>query len=98
MYLPKQMSANALIKIWHRSLADTEVLPRSLTGDIARMHEDGYFFVVDRKKDMIISGGLNVYPRNIEEVFYEHPKVLEACAIGIPHPTRGEAIKIFWLC
>ena len=65
------------------------------TGDIARMDEDGYFFVVDRKKDMIISGGLNVYPRNIEEVFYEHPKVLEACAIGVPHPTRGEAIKIF---
>ncbi|MFH1581864.1 MAG: long-chain fatty acid--CoA ligase [Pseudomonadota bacterium] len=65
------------------------------TGDIAKMDEEGYFFVVDRKKDMIISGGLNVYPRNVEEVFYEHPKVQEACAIGIPHPTRGEAIKIF---
>jgi len=65
------------------------------TGDIAKMDEDGYFFVVDRKKDMIISGGLNVYPRNIEEIFYEHPKVLEACAIGIPHSTRGEAIKVF---
>ncbi|MDO9567653.1 MAG: AMP-binding protein [Candidatus Desulfaltia sp.] len=65
------------------------------TGDIAKMDEDGYFFVVDRKKDMIISGGLNVYPRNVEEVFYEHPKVQEACAIGIPHPTRGEVIKIF---
>ena len=65
------------------------------TGDIVKMDEEGYFYVVDRKKDMIISGGLNVYPRNIEEVFYEHPKVLEACAIGIPHPSRGEVIKVF---
>jgi long-chain acyl-CoA synthetase len=63
------------------------------TGDIATMDEEGYFYIVDRKKDMIISGGCNVYPRDIDEVFYEHPKVKEACAIGIPHPTRGEAIK-----
>ncbi|UCG81443.1 MAG: long-chain fatty acid--CoA ligase [Desulfobacterales bacterium] len=65
------------------------------TGDIATMDEEGYFYIVDRKKDMIISGGCNVYPRDIDEVFYEHPKVKEACAIGIPHPTRGEAIKAF---
>ncbi len=65
------------------------------TGDIAKMDEDGYFYIVDRIKDMIISGGCNVYPRDIEEVFYEHPKVQEAAAIGIPHPTRGEAIKVF---
>ncbi|WP_300673508.1 long-chain fatty acid--CoA ligase [Desulfoluna sp.] len=65
------------------------------TGDIAKMDEDGYFFVVDRKKDMIISGGYNVYPRDIDEVFYEHPKVQEACAIGIPHAHRGEAVKVF---
>ncbi|MFO7971141.1 MAG: long-chain fatty acid--CoA ligase [Desulfobacterales bacterium] len=65
------------------------------TGDIAKMDEDGYFFVVDRKKDLIISGGCNVYPRQIEEVFYEHPKIQEACAIGIPHPTRGESVKVF---
>lgn len=63
------------------------------TGDIATMDEEGYFYIVDRKKDMIICGGINVYPRDIDEVFYEHPKVREACAIGIPHPTRGEAIK-----
>jgi long-chain acyl-CoA synthetase len=63
------------------------------TGDIVTMDEEGYFYIVDRKKDMIISGGFNVYPRDIDEVFYEHPKVKEACAIGIPHPTRGEAIK-----
>ncbi len=65
------------------------------TGDIATMDEDGYFFIVDRKKDMIISGGYNVYPRDIEEVFFENPKVLEATAIGVPHPKRGEAVKVF---
>ena len=65
------------------------------TGDIVRMDEDGYFYIVDRKKDMIISGGLNVYPRDIEEVFYENPKVQEACCIGIPHPDRGETAKVF---
>jgi len=65
------------------------------TGDISRMDEDGYFYIVDRKKDMILSGGLNVYPRDIEEVLYENPKVREAAAIGIPHPTRGESVKVF---
>ncbi|MGD2030420.1 MAG: long-chain fatty acid--CoA ligase [Desulfobacterales bacterium] len=65
------------------------------TGDIAKMDEDGYFYIVDRKKDMIISGGCNVYPRHIEETLYENPKIKEVCAIGIPHPTRGEAIKVF---
>jgi long-chain acyl-CoA synthetase len=65
------------------------------TGDIAKMDEEGYFYIVDRKKDMILSGGLNVYPRDIEEVFYENPKVQEAAAIGIPHPTRGESVKVF---
>jgi long-chain acyl-CoA synthetase len=65
------------------------------TGDIATMDEDGYFFIVDRKKDMIISGGFNVYPRDVDEVFYEHPKVQEACTIGIPDPKRGENVKLF---
>ncbi|MDP2644949.1 MAG: long-chain fatty acid--CoA ligase [Desulfobacterales bacterium] len=65
------------------------------TGDIASMDKEGYFFIVDRKKDMIISGGYNVYPREIDEVFYEHPKLQDACAIGIPHPSRGEAVKAF---
>jgi long-chain acyl-CoA synthetase len=59
------------------------------------MDQEGYFYIVDRKKDMIISGGFNVYPRDIEEVFFEHPKVQEATAIGIPHPKRGEAVKVF---
>ncbi len=65
------------------------------TGDIATMDEEGYFYIVDRKKDMILSGGYNVYPRDIEEVFFEHPEVMEAAAIGIPHPKRGEAVKVF---
>ncbi|MDO9585782.1 MAG: long-chain fatty acid--CoA ligase, partial [Syntrophales bacterium] len=65
------------------------------TGDIATMDEDGYFYIVDRKKDMIITGGFNVYPRDIDEVFYQHPKVQEACAIGIPDPKRGENSKVF---
>lgn len=65
------------------------------TGDVAIMDEDGFFFIVDRIKDMIISGGYNVYPREIDEVIYEHPKVAEACAVGIPHETRGEQIKLF---
>ena len=65
------------------------------TGDIATMDEEGYFYIVDRKKDMIISGGLKVFPRDIDEVFYLHPKVQEACAIGIPHPVRGESVKVF---
>jgi len=65
------------------------------TGDIARMDESVYFYIVDRKKDMVISGGHNVYPREIDEVLYGHPKIKEACAIGLPHPSRGEQIKAF---
>ena len=59
---------------------------------MARVDEDGYFFIVDRKKDMIIRGGYNIYPREIEEVFYEHPAVLEAAVIGIPHAELGEEV------
>jgi long-chain acyl-CoA synthetase len=66
-----------------------------LTGDIGHMDEDGYFFLVDRKKDMIISGGYNVYPRVIEEAVYEHPDVEEAIVVGVPDPYRGEAAKAF---
>jgi long-chain acyl-CoA synthetase len=65
------------------------------TGDLATMDDSGYVFIVDRKKDMVISGGYNIYPREIEEVLYEHPKVLEAAAIGVPHPQKGEAVKVF---
>jgi long-chain acyl-CoA synthetase len=65
------------------------------TGDLATMDSSGYVFIVDRKKDMVISGGYNIYPREIEEVLYEHPKVREAAAIGVPHPQKGEAVKVF---
>ncbi|MFS8531297.1 long-chain-fatty-acid--CoA ligase [Sphaerobacter thermophilus] len=65
------------------------------TGDIATMDEDGYFTIVDRKKDMILASGLNVYPREVEEVLYEHPAVLEAGVIGVPDPYRGETVKAF---
>jgi long-chain acyl-CoA synthetase len=64
------------------------------TGDLAKMDEDGFFFIVDRKKEMIIAGGYNIYPREIEEVLYEHPKVKEAVAYGVPHPYRGETVKV----
>ena len=66
-----------------------------LTGDIGFMDEDGYFYLVDRKKDMIISGGFNVYPQMIEQAIYEHPAVQEVIVIGIPDDYRGEAAKAF---
>jgi long-chain acyl-CoA synthetase len=62
------------------------------TGDMAKIDEDGYFFIVDRKKDLVIRGGYNVYPREIEEVLYEHPQVHEAAVIGIPHEELGEEV------
>ncbi|KAF0159993.1 MAG: long-chain acyl-CoA synthetase [Syntrophaceae bacterium] len=65
------------------------------TGDIATMDQDGYFYIVDRKKDMIITGGFNVYPRDVDEVYYEHPKVIQVCSIGVPDAKRGENIKLF---
>jgi long-chain acyl-CoA synthetase len=65
------------------------------TGDIGKMDEQGYFYILDRKKDMIIAGGYNIYPREVEEVLYEHPKILEAAVIGVPDPYRGETVKAF---
>jgi long-chain acyl-CoA synthetase len=62
------------------------------TGDVGTVDEDGYFFIVDRKKDLIIRGGYNVYPREVEEVLYEHPAVAEAAVIGVPHPQLGEEV------
>lgn len=64
------------------------------TGDLARMDESGYFYIVERKKDMIISGGYNIYPREVEEVLYQHPQVKEAVAFGIPDAYRGEVVKV----
>jgi long-chain acyl-CoA synthetase len=63
------------------------------TGDIARMDEDGYFYIEDRKKDMIIAGGFNIYPREVEEVLASHPAILEVAVAGVPDPKRGETVK-----
>ena len=63
------------------------------TGDIAKVDEDGYLYIVDRKKDLIIASGYNVYPRDVEELLYEHPAVQEAVVIGVPDAYRGETIK-----
>jgi long-chain acyl-CoA synthetase len=75
--------------------ADSFVGDRFLTGDIGFVDNDGYFFLVDRKKDMIISGGFNVYPQMIEQAIYTHPSVQEVLVIGIPDDYRGEAAKAF---
>ena len=81
---------------WNRP-QETEMVLRGewlYTGDLARMDEDGFFFIVDRKKEMIIAGGFNIYPRDVEEVLYEHPKIKEAACYGIPDPYRGQTVKV----
>ncbi len=82
---------------WNRPKETEEVLKDGwlYTSDLGYMDEKGYFYVVDRKKDMIIAGGFNIYPREIEEVLYEHPDVLEAVAVGIPDQYRGETVKAY---
>ena len=65
------------------------------TGDLARRDEDGFYYIVDRSKDMIIRGGYNVYPREIEEVLMTHPDVSLAAVVGVPHDSHGEEIKAF---
>jgi long-chain acyl-CoA synthetase len=85
---------NVMKGYWNRPDATAEAVVDGWlrTGDLVREDQDGYLFVVDRKKDMIIRGGYNVYPREIEEVLYEHADVLEAAVLGIPHDTLGEDI------
>lgn len=82
---------------WNRPDETASVLRNGwlYTGDIAYMDEEGYFFIVDRKKDLIITGGYNVYPREIDEVLHEHPAIKEAVSVGINHRTRGEIIKAY---
>jgi len=65
------------------------------TGDLGYMDEDGYFYVVDRRKDMIIAGGYNIYPREVEEVLYEHEAIQEVVVAGVPDPYRGETVKAY---
>jgi len=85
---------NIMKGYWERPDATEEAMRGGWfhSGDMARVDEDGYFFIVDRKKDMIIRGGYNVYPREVEEVLYEHPKVREAAVLGVPHDQWGEEI------
>jgi long-chain acyl-CoA synthetase len=85
---------NVMKGYWNRADATEEVLRGGWlhTGDMAKVDDDGYFFIVDRKKDMIIRGGYNVYPREIEEVLYEHPAVREAAVVGVPDEELGEEI------
>ena len=85
---------NVMKGYWRRAEATAEAIPDGWfrSGDLARVDEDGYFFIVDRSKDLIIRGGYNVYPREIEELLYEHPAIAEAAVIGVPDGSLGEEI------
>jgi long-chain acyl-CoA synthetase len=86
---------NIMKGYWNRPDATAEAIDADgwfRSGDLARVDEDGCYFIVDRAKDLIIRGGYNVYPREIEEVFYEHPAVLEVAVIGFPHAELGEEV------
>ncbi len=85
---------NVMKGYWRRPEATAEAIPDGWfrTGDLARADEDGYFFIVDRKKELIIRGGYNVYPREVEEALYEHPAVAEVAVVGIPHDSLGEEV------
>lgn len=85
---------NVMKGYWNRPDATAEAIKDGWfhTGDMAKQDEDGFFFIVDRLKDLIIRGGFNVYPREVEEVFYEHPAVLEVAVVGVPHETHGEEV------
>ncbi len=85
---------NVMKGYWGRPEATAEAIPDGWfrTGDLARVDSDGYYFIVDRKKELIIRGGYNVYPREIEEVLYEHPGVAEVAVVGIPHDELGEEV------
>jgi long-chain acyl-CoA synthetase len=82
---------------WNNEEETANVLKEGwfFTGDLGYMDEEGYFYVVDRKKDMIIAGGFNIYPREVEEVLYEHEGIAEAVVAGIPDPYRGETVKAY---
>ena len=87
-----------VMKGYWKMPAETEKAVRDgwlFTGDIARMDDDGYFYIMDIKKDMIIAGGFNIYPKDIDQILAEHPKVAEAVAVGIPDRYRGETVKAF---
>ena len=85
---------NIMKGYWDRPEATEESIKDGwfYSGDMAKVDEDGYFFIVDRKKELIIRGGYNVYPREIEEVLYEHPAIQEAAVIGVPDEALGEEV------
>lgn len=85
---------NLMRGYWRRPEATTKAIPDTWfrSGDLGTRDDDGYFTIVDRKKDMIIRGGYNIYPREVEEVLYEHPDIVEAAVVGIPHPQLGEEV------
>src|SRR3954447_3165505 len=86
---------NVMKGYWNRPAETAEAIDADgwfRTGDLARVDEDGYFFIVDRKKDVILRGGYSVYPREVEEVLHEHPAVREAAVFGVPHPVLGEEV------
>jgi long-chain acyl-CoA synthetase len=89
--------AMVMKEYWHRpeETADAFVDGWLRTGDIAYMDEDGYVFIVDRLKDLILAGGFNIYPRDVDEVLLKHPKVADAMVIGVPDEYRGETVKAF---
>jgi long-chain acyl-CoA synthetase len=80
---------------WNRPLENKQILADGWlhTGDIAKMDSEGYFYIVDRKKDLIIAGGYNIYPREVEEILYQHPAVSQCAVIGVPDEHRGETVK-----
>ena len=88
---------NVMKGYWNRPEETQKTLKDGwlFTGDLAKMDEDGYFYIVDRKKDMIIAGGYNIYPREVEEVLYQHEAVQEAAVVGVPDPYRGETVAAF---
>jgi long-chain acyl-CoA synthetase len=86
---------NVMKGYWNRPDATAEAIDADgwfRTGDIARVDGDGYFYIIDRKKEVVIRGGFNVYPREIEEVIYEHPAVCEVAVVGVTHDTLGEEV------
>jgi long-chain acyl-CoA synthetase len=91
------LGPQVMLGYWNRPDETAQVLRDGwlLTGDLAVMDDEGYFTIVDRKKDLIIAGGYNIYPREVEEVLYEHPKVSEVCVAGVPDSYRGETVKAY---
>ena len=85
---------NVMKGYWNKPEATAEAIPDNWfrTGDLATMDDEGYFTIVDRKKDMILRGGMNVYPREVEELLYTHPDVLEAAVVGMPDELLGEQV------